>query len=53
MAVHLFRTYILIDQLPPGGYVEFRIRAGGITFLDGPTLLTPRAEDFGVGEWPR
>ena len=45
----LIRTYILIDQLPPGGYVEFRIHAGGITFLDGSTLLTLRAKDFGTG----
>ncbi len=42
----LVRTTLFAEQLPPGGWIEVRIIVGGVTFLDGTTLIRLTAADF-------
>ena len=37
---------MVADRLPPGGYVEVQIWAGGAQFADGTTLKKLYASDF-------
>ncbi|MGJ8633254.1 MAG: discoidin domain-containing protein [Luteolibacter sp.] len=40
------RISVVADRLPPGGYIEIQIWAGGAQFLDGTSLTTLSATDF-------
>lgn len=40
------RITVVADHLPPGGYVEVRVVAGGVVFSDGTTIRKLYAADF-------
>ena len=42
------RISIVADRLPPGGYVQLQIWAGGAQFSNGTTLKNLTAADFGT-----
>jgi hypothetical protein len=42
----IVQSSIVIDALPPGGYVVLQIFVAGTTFLDGTTTKTLTASDF-------
>lgn len=41
------RISVVADRLPPGGYIEIQIWAGGAQFPDGTTIKRLYASDFG------
>jgi hypothetical protein len=45
----IMRFPVVVDYLPPGGYVAVSISRAGVTFLDGTTVKNFTAADFTSG----